>query len=273
MSQQKAEYKTVSSQEDPEEARSSTEIGDSHLDEEKGWKTQRIHGSRSRGWHEPRTRTTNILSTFQLWRGVIDTGLLLIILTLLVLLLRKDTTQTATQNVLQIGGDYTGAGRQIITKVIKWNADPAFVPNKTTDFFSAQTLAKWNTLMPANAGWAPTGGGGGDSETFSTTSMTHQLHCLFMMGRVYAGVTENMTHRLPHDYHVHFLHCIDYLRQGITCAGDTALEPHSALDPDDLGPLDGSWQGMHVCKDYGEVLGYLEGQIKEGVRTVLPIDD
>ena len=28
-----------------------------------------------------------------------------------------------------------------------------------------------------------------------------------------------------------------------------------------------------VCKDYGQVIDYLEGQISDGVRVVLPIDD
>lgn len=47
------------------------------------------------------------------------------------------------------------------------------------------------------------------------------------------------------DYHTHYLHCIDYLRQAVMCAGDTALEPHSANDGKDLGPLDGGWNGIH----------------------------
>lgn len=103
--------------------------------------------------------------------------------------------------------------------------------------------------------------------------MTHQLHCLFMMGRIYAGITHSMTDRLPADYHAHFLHCIDYLRQGVMCAGDLAVEPHGAEDADDLGPMDGGWGGLHVCKVYGGVLGVLEGEIGEGRRVVLGIDD
>jgi hypothetical protein len=75
--------------------------------------------------------------------------------------------------------------------------------------------------------------------------MTHQLHCLFMMGRIYAGVTTGVTDSLPADYHEHFLHCIDYLRQGVMCAGDIAIEPHGMDDADDLGPLDGGWNGLH----------------------------
>ena len=92
--------------------------------------------------------------------------------------------------------------------------------------------------------------------------MTHQLHCLvsrinskhsfqvlialqFMMARIYSGIVSNITQTLPDDYHSHFLHCIDYLRQGIMCSADLALEAHDATDPDDLGPLDGGWSGHH----------------------------
>ena len=66
-----------------------------------------------------------------------------------------------------------------------------------------------------------------------------------MMGRVYAGVLDNKTDVLPHDYHHHFLHCIDYIRQGIMCSGDVALEPHKPSDADDLGAKDGGWNGHH----------------------------
>ena len=54
-----------------------------------------------------------------------------------------------------------------------------------------------------------------------------------------------MTQNIPDDYHSHFFHCIDYLRQGIMCSADLALEAHDAMDPDDLGPLDGGWSGLH----------------------------
>jgi len=66
-----------------------------------------------------------------------------------------------------------------------------------------------------------------------------------MMGRIYAGMTSNQMQKLPHDYQSHFLHCIDYLRQAIMCAGDVATELHRPTDPDDLGPLDGGWNGLH----------------------------
>jgi hypothetical protein len=66
-----------------------------------------------------------------------------------------------------------------------------------------------------------------------------------MMARVYSGVSSGIQEKLPSDYHAHFYHCIDYLRQAIMCSADVALEPHDLNDPDDLGPLDGSWGGRH----------------------------
>lgn len=99
-----------------------------------------------------------------------------------------------------------------------------------------------------------------------------------MMARIFSGVTTDRTSGLPTDYHDHFLHCIDYLRQAVMCTADLALEAHDINDADDLGPLDGGWSGHHgtffctfqsdddrtdhsnaVCKDYGEVISYLEG--------------
>jgi hypothetical protein len=66
-----------------------------------------------------------------------------------------------------------------------------------------------------------------------------------MMSRIYAGLTNNMVDKLVPDYHTHDLHCIDYLRQGIMCSADLAMEPHEPTDPDDNGPGDGSWNGHH----------------------------
>lgn len=116
-------------------------------------------------------------------------------------------------------------------------------------------------------------GWGTDLTTFSTTTMTHQLHCLFMMARIYAGFAQGTPEMLAEDHNSHYMHCIDYLRQGIMCSADLATEPHKPTDSNDNGPGDGSWGGLHVCKDYGQVTDYLAREIKEGVRVVLPIDD
>ena len=54
-----------------------------------------------------------------------------------------------------------------------------------------------------------------------------------------------MTAVLPDDYHFHFNHCVDYLRQAVMCSADLSMEPHEPSDSDELGPLDGGWNGHH----------------------------
>jgi hypothetical protein len=103
-----------------------------------------------------------------------------------------------------------------------------------------------------------------------------------MMTRIYASLTSGTIDKLPSDYHSHYLHCVDYLRQGIMCSADLTMEPHDITDADDNGPLDGSWNGYHgktphqphcaslhemansfpVCKDYSHVMPYLEGRFQ-----------
>jgi hypothetical protein len=98
-----------------------------------------------------------------------------------------------------------------------------------------------------------------------------------MMARIYASLTTSTTEKLPSDYHSHFLHCVDYLRQGIMCSADLTMEPHDVTDADDNSPLDRSWNSHHsrtqrsdilrcdiankysVCKDFSYVMPYLEG--------------
>ncbi|KAI8623079.1 hypothetical protein F5Y19DRAFT_403931 [Xylariaceae sp. FL1651] len=256
MDSSKSRYQTVSATDDQEKLLSATQIPNSFTDE---WQTSDPNS-------ESQTRRQAILSSMRPYLWFIDTALLLVIAALLLLLVLRDRRGPQATS-WQVGSDYSGIGPEFATRVVKWEADMSFVPKNTTEFFSDETLSRWRTLMPVGTGFGPKG------ESFSTTSMTHQLHCLFMMGRIYAGVTSGVTQSLPSDYHAHFLHCIDYLRQAVMCSADLALELHDPSDTDDLGPQDGGWNGHHVCKDYTQVLGYLEHQISDGVRIVLPIDD
>lgn len=97
-----------------------------------------------------------------------------------------------------------------------------------------------------------------------------------MMGRMYSALQDNRSELLEKGSDTHYFHCIDYIRQAVMCAGDVALEPHSENDGPDNGPLDGGWNGIHgnkplpmigltqstnwtpVCKNYDEVIGYIE---------------
>ncbi|OIW35710.1 hypothetical protein CONLIGDRAFT_690397 [Coniochaeta ligniaria NRRL 30616] len=253
-------YENVPVTDEHYESRSCTEVDESLIGDEHHWHSISPGSTK-------RQRRNACISIVQSYRGLIDTFLLLVIMTLLLILLLRNERKGAESGLGQVGGDYTGVGPIFKTNVVKWEANMSFVPSNPTEFFSNETLATWNTVMPTGTGRGLT------TDSFSTTSMTHQLHCLFMMGRIYSGMLTNSTGSLPTDWHSHFLHCIDYLRQAIMCSADLALEIHGPNDADDLGPLDGGWNGHHVCKDYSQVIGYLESQITAGERTVLPIDD
>ncbi|KAK7964466.1 hypothetical protein PG988_011440 [Apiospora saccharicola] len=254
-----------------DDGRSSTEVDESVMGDEKHWRgdaTQHHHPDcHHHSHHEEESTTRKYMTKFRRYRWIVDTLLLCVNISLSLLLVR-DFWREKSISTIQVGGDVTGLGPTFPTKILKFNADPAFVPNDTAKFFSNETIATWNTMLPIGSGWGEV-----TDETFFTTSMTHQLHCVFMMARIYSNLERNTKEHLPGDYHSHYLHCVDYLRQGIMCSGDLAMEPHDRSDSDDNGPLDGSWNGHHVCKDYDHVMPYLEEQIAEGIRKVLPIDD
>jgi hypothetical protein len=92
--------------------------------------------------------------------------------------------------------------------------------------------------------------------TVYTTSMTHQLHCLYAVVAVYSGMTSG--HELEEDHHWHMIHCFDYMRQAIMCSADMSLEGLETTFPDHNGGSDG-WDSKHVCKDPKAVRGWLEG--------------
>jgi len=274
-------YEKMHDVDDHEELLSSTDVDESPAENEKSWRRRErdVEKGTSRRHLQP-TSSTDTLS----YRIMIDTILLAVIICLLLVVLLREQNATPTRAGMtaatsrQIGGDYTGGAPTFTSKVVKWNADEAFVPANMTEWFTAATLARWNSLMPNTAGLdnAP------QSETFYTTTMTHQLHCIFMMGQMFAALSSPEAkaaaaaakhHALAKDYESHYLHCVDYLRQSVMCAGDVAMEEHSPTETDNNGPLDAGWSGRHVCKDYGEVTQFLEQQVQDKVRVVLPLDD
>lgn len=109
------------------------------------------------------------------------------------------------------------------------------------------------------------------------TSMAHQLHCLQSIMEHVSGAMSGGGHsghpahshndihshsKRMEDHSWHIGHCFDYIRQGIMCCGDTALEGQaiSGAFPKGLQGSDG-WGTKHVCKDYGEIKGWIEGRM------------
>lgn len=103
------------------------------------------------------------------------------------------------------------------------------------------------------------------NRTVFTTSVTHQLHCLYIILNAYSSLKLTNASSIPaHPVEMpwHINHCFDYIRQAIMCAGDVALEgAATSFPPDehgkDRGGSDG-WDAKHVCKDYGQIYEYLE---------------
>jgi hypothetical protein len=97
-------------------------------------------------------------------------------------------------------------------------------------------------------------------QTIFTTSMTHQLHCLYTILEAYntlqVSVDLGIQNKIRMPWHI--THCLEYIRQAIMCAGDGALEGAATTPPGDpitgrdLGGSDG-WDAKHVCKDYRQV--------------------
>lgn len=75
----------------------------------------------------------------------------------------------------------------------------------------------------------------------------HQYHCLWMIMRAYGHSRFNTSDADP-DGMRHVMHCFDYLRQSVLCAGDSALEGKSTLVPS----MTDGWGNVHVCKKYDD---------------------
>lgn len=158
-----------------------------------------------------------------------------------------------------------------------------------TEFFSPSILEAWTDLVPVGLGYVdlqklspanraalhdlPTPiTGYPANQTVFTTSVTHQLHCLYSVIHSYAAAKTGIhdeghehNHRrrgddneeaeqLDADFHVQ--HCFDYLRQAIMCSGDVALEGDQTTFPEGSIGSDG-WDAKHVCRDWTQVYDHL----------------
>ncbi|KAK8867594.1 Oxidase ustYa [Apiospora arundinis] len=216
-------------------------------------------------WSRPERRTC--MTTLQSFSWLVNM-VLLMINTIGLLYLVHYMGAPGSISPLQVGGDYTHEGPTFLTTIQKWKADPDFTPLTATEFLKPKTQAKWETLIPAGFNF------GEDGKVYNTTSVTHQLHCVYIMGKIFSSVLSNSTDiGIPSDYEAHFLHCVDYMRQAAMCAGDVAIEPRDKNGSPGPVTLENAFNGYHVCKNYGQVKSYLEEQVKEGVRNILPIDD
>jgi len=73
--------------------------------------------------------------------------------------------------------------------------------------------------------------------------------------------TEQMT-EIKHmfvdmDHASHMTHCFDYIRQGISCAGDLSME-WPRTEPDGRRFAVDGWGIPHECKDWSAIMNYMD---------------
>ncbi|KAI1769801.1 hypothetical protein F4818DRAFT_456635 [Hypoxylon cercidicola] len=253
MESQSTKYANLQHVDDRDDSRSSTEIGDSLMGDEKQWHDVELNRPAT-------TRKNKFIIVIKSARWFIDIILLLIILVLLVReQWRRPAAEEKEVNPWQFGQDLTGVGPRFSQRMTTFQPDMSYAPNDTAEFFTDEVLQKWNDLMPKGMGfvWVNDTHKYHDlptpimwpEKTVFTISTTHQLHCLFAVVQTYSGLKSG--HEIPDDHHWHMIHCFDYMRQAIMCSADMALEGLETTFPDHNG-------GSDVCRDWSDVKSYLE---------------
>ncbi|KAI9702298.1 MAG: hypothetical protein M1820_006230 [Bogoriella megaspora] len=112
----------------------------------------------------------------------------------------------------------------------------------------------WNSILPSNGGFLRDRFENGTQHFFGVT-MFHQLHCLQILRSHLVSLEQgkSVSHdHNPHaiddstDPHRHWVHCLDYLRQGVTCLADDTIEPAVG---DGTEPRVNGWHVVHQCRN------------------------
>ncbi|KAK5991850.1 Oxidase ustYa [Cladobotryum mycophilum] len=92
-----------------------------------------------------------------------------------------------------------------------------------------------------------------EQEQHACVAIFHQLHCLYITYAAYWNARAGNFDDIPPE---HLIHCWDYLRQSIMCAGDTSLEWVSAMD--DPPNETSGWGFQHTCKNFDAIFDWTE---------------
>ncbi|KAI0128578.1 hypothetical protein BJ170DRAFT_622196 [Xylariales sp. AK1849] len=214
----------------------------------------------------PQSRRARLLAALGRYRWLID-GFLIAVIVMLLLDRQGGFQDGGSEPELVGAGDMTGFAPRFSQKIVTFQPDPMFLPENGSEFWSAEVRQKWLSIVPKGLGYLhiknpdqyhdlPTKLEGYNGKYVVTTSMTHQLHCLHAIAEVYSAYSSGDQTRIPTEGTWHLAHCFDYIRQGIMCAGDVALEGRQTTFPEGFVGSDG-WDAKHVCKSYDEVLDYL----------------
>ncbi|KAI8155889.1 Oxidase ustYa [Colletotrichum sp. SAR 10_70] len=256
---------------------SMTDISVSLLSEDdKPWKQADIEDGS--GCATRRSRCAKKCEAFRRWRWVLDTALILVVVGLLVE--RRYLQSPARDKRLEPVGDLTGFAPEFTQQITTFHPTTDFVPDDPKSLFTNASLQEnWLKMVPRGLGYLEVKNPRAHSNlpvplpefaprTVFTTSMTHQLHCLYAILESYAGLSVNGSAAVDMHSHIpegtegadgpwHLQHCFEYLRQAILCSGDVALEGTQTTFPPGFTGSDG-WDAKHVCKDPKQVYEYLD---------------
>lgn len=224
--------------------------------EQENWKERQAANNARRGrWRRCLTAVFSL-------QGLLNTLLLFVILGLLV----DRRWHKQRHGHFEGNGDITGFAPRFAQQIQTFVPDMAFVPENGSEFFTEEVKKKWLGMVPKGLGYVQVDDPSdydnlphplkGYSNTVFTTSMTHQLHCLYNIAEVYSGLISDPS-KVPSQIQGHIPHCFEYLRQSIMCCADTALEGQHTTFPKAVQGSDG-WDAKHVCKDYDAVYKHLE---------------
>lgn len=128
---------------DHDDSRSSTEV-ESLIGDEKSWQAHQHE-------RERKSKRSQLYSILRSSRWMLDTTLLLIIVALLV----RNEMKEPMQDQWQLLGDMTGVGPRFPQKLARFEYDTSYAPMNTSEFFTNETLDKWNNLMPSMSSCLP----------------------------------------------------------------------------------------------------------------------
>ncbi|KAK6956022.1 hypothetical protein Daesc_003669 [Daldinia eschscholtzii] len=155
MESQKAKYATLGRVDDSDDSRSSTEVDDSLMGNEKEWHDVELGTPTTRAG-----RIRKFVTDFKSARWLIDT---------VRDQWRRPVAEEKEVNPWQFGQDLTGVGprckfdsafshvvitvksdKALVTqRITTFQRDESYAPNNTAEFFTDEVLQRWNDLMPS----------------------------------------------------------------------------------------------------------------------------
>jgi hypothetical protein len=173
-----------------------------------------INGKADEGWRAEMSSHRRPRSHYLSTRWLIEAALLLVILGLLIERFKFPS------RAYDITGDVTGFAPDFKHKIMAFEPDLTFIPANTSTFWDDSVRDKWLGSVPRGLGYVkvtdpanfvdlPTPIHDYPNETVFTTSMPHQLHCLYNILEVYAAMTSENPHGVPTEMTFHLRHCFE----------------------------------------------------------------